>query len=331
MSFFGKIFGRKVRPEHSDAGETRPPGVSPADDPNLVKVYDGYGREMFITKQQWRDNVLLGNLEDKRNDPDQLYGLLVGAIQDGFAAEVVTFAEHLHRTDSIASRGATILGIVYMESNRLDEAERTLTEFLSKHGDDGVVLTNLAKVYSRQGNNARVESTLWSGLEVDPNQDNGLDWYVAIHCDRGGEVEALNAYHRVAKLPRSWRAQLWLARNALQRKDVAAAMTLYREALVKVETLPPADMLMQMSGDLGNNGCLQEIIQLVEPHFDPAKHGLQVGNNLLKAHHDLGQIENARHILRRLYAENRPDWQETLGYWDTELAKAEIAERSKQK
>jgi tetratricopeptide (TPR) repeat protein len=295
----------------------------------MVKVYDGYGREMFITKQQWRDNVLLGNLQEKRNDPDQLYGMLVGALQDGFASDIVTFAEHLHRTDPIPSRGATILGIVYMENNRLDEAEKTLKDFLSKHGDDGVVLTNLAKIYSRQGNNTRAESTLWRGLEVDPNQDNGLGWYAAIHRDRGGEVEVLNAYHRVATLPRSWRAQLWLARDALQRKDFTNAVTLYSEALGRVETPAPADMLMQMSGDLGNNGCLKEIVRLVEPRFDPAVHGLQVGNNLIKANHELGQIDSARHILSQLFAQKRPDWQETLRYWDTELAKTEIAERSK--
>lgn len=329
MSFLDKIFGRKDRTMRPATGIDQPPAVSPADDPNMVKVYDGYGREMFITKDQWRDNVLLGNLEEKRDDPDHLYGMLVGALQDGFAADIVTFAEHLHRTDHIPSRGATILGIVYMENNRLDEAERTLTDFLSKHGDDGVVLTNLAKVYSRQGNNTRAESTLWRGLEVDPNQDNGLDWYAAICRDRGGKVEALSAYHRVAKLPRSWRAQLWLARDALQRKEVTAATTLYSEALEKVETPAPADMLMQMSGDLGNNGCLQEIVQLVAPHFDPAIHGLQVGNNLIKANHDLGQIDSARHVLSQLYAEKRPDWQETLRYWDTELAKAQIAKHSK--
>ncbi len=46
-------------------------------------------------------------------------------------------------------------------------------------------------------------------------------------------------------------------------------MALYDEALAKVKTPVPADMLMQMSGDLGNNGYLQEAIQLVEPCSTP--------------------------------------------------------------
>lgn len=324
MGFFRRILGKKKRDTDPCAGAAQSPHVEPSNDPNMVKVYDGYGREMFITKEQWRDNVLLGNLEEKRDDPDQLYGMLVGALQDGFAADVVPYAEHLHRTDHVLSRGATILGIVYMENDRLDDAERTLQGFLSKHGDDGVVLTNLAKVYSRRGDDARADSTLWHALEVDPNQDNGLDWYAAIHRERGGEAGALDAYRRLAELPRSWRAQLWLARDALQRNDLAAAETLYNEALARAETPPPPDLLMQMSGDLGNSGYLEEITRLVGPHFDPAVHGLQVGNNLIKANLDLGHTDRARHILGQLYAQKRHDWQESLRYWDTELAKADV-------
>jgi tetratricopeptide (TPR) repeat protein len=221
-----------------------------------------------------------------------------------------------------------------MENNRLDDAERTFNDFLSTHGDDGVVLTNLAKVYSRQGDDARAASTLWQALEVDPNQDNGLDWYAAIHRDRGGEASALDAYHRVAMLPRSWRAHLWLARDALQHRDLDTAATLYDELLVRVEPPVPPGVLMQISGDLGNHGYLREIIRVVEPHFDPALHGLQVGNNLIKANHDLGRTDRARHVLGQLYAQNRPDWRESLGYWDTELAKTDVdrqAEKSHEK
>ena len=70
------------------------------------------------------------------------------------------------------------------------------------------------------------------------------------------------------------------------------------EALGRAERPVPTDLLMQMSGDLGNNGYRAEIIRLVEPYFDPAFHGLQVGNNLIKANYDLGQLDTARRILR---------------------------------
>lgn len=323
MGFLNNLFGKK-------ASNTAPPPVSvpsaevdPANDPNMIKVFDEYGREVFISRQQWLDNVLLGNLENHRDNPDELYSMLIGALEDGFAADVVSYAEHFKHIDPIPSRGATILGIVYMESNRLDDAQRVFNAYTDQYGEEGVVLTNLAKVYSRRGDNARAESILWHALELDPNQDNGLGWYIAIQHERNGEAAALDAYRRVAALPQSWRARLWLARDALQHNDLVAAEALYKEALALAEQPVPSDLLMQMSGDLGNSGHLAEIISLTIPCFDPAFHGVQVGNNLIKANLELGQLEEAKNLLKHLYNQKRPDWKATLNYWDSELAKAD--------
>jgi len=295
----------------------------------MIKVFDEYGREVFITREQWRENVLLGNLENKRNNPDELYGMLVGALEDGFAADIVSYAEHLQRTDPNPDRGSAILGIVYMQSGRLDDAQRVLEGYTARYGEDGVILTNLAKVFSYRGDDARAESILWHALELDPNQDNGLAWYASIQHERKGEAAALDAYRRVASLPGSWRARLWLARDALQKKDLASAEVMYKEALAIAEQPVPADLLMQMSGDLGNNGYLAEIIQLTTPYFDPASHGLEAGNNLVKANLELGQLKEAREIVKQLYDQKRPDWKESLHYWDSELAQADTAQRAK--
>src|SRR5690606_21833637 len=97
------------------------------------------------------------------------------------------------------------------------------------------------------------------------------------------------------------------------------------QCLARAPQPVPEDVLMQISGDLGNNGRLAQIIQLVKPHFDPLIHGLTVGNNLIKAHIDLHQIDAAQQILEQLHVQKRPDWKEHLNYWDSEIAKARIA------
>ena len=328
MGFLRKVFGNKTPERQTATVAGRPSREDLAGDPNMIRVYDEYGREMFVTKQQWKDDVLLVNLEKAKGDPERLYGMLVGAMRDGFVADIVPYAEHLWRTDPVSSRGAAVLGIVYMQVNRLDDAQRVLEGFIAAHGEDGVVLTNLAKVHSCRGDQARAESILWRALEVDPNQDNGLGWYAAIQRERGGVAAELEAFRRVAALPRSWRAQLWSARDALEHKDLAAAESLYVQALARAPSPAPADLLMQMSGDLGNHGHVAEIVRLVEPRFDPVVHGLQVGNNLIKAHCDLGQVEAGRRVLSQLYALKRHDWQQTLHFWDAELAKADVAKRT---
>lgn len=234
-------------------------------------------------------------------------------------------AERLAEIDPSAERGAVVLAIVYREQKRLADSEKVLRKHIEWHGESGVVLTNLAKVYADRGEQAQVVETLWRGLQLDPNQDNGLGWYEVIHREKDGPAAGIEALRRIAALPGAWRARLWLARDALVRRDLPAAMAFYNEAFALVPRPAPTDMLQQVSGDLGNNGHLPEILSLVEPHFDLNAHGLAVGNNLIKAHLDLGQLDAARTLLDRLYSLKRPDWQETLSFWDTEIAKARTA------
>ena len=291
----------------------------------MIQVFDAYGREMFITKEAWRTNVLPGSVKSNWNNPDQLYGIIIGALKDGFRPDVTAAAEQLYKIDSQAERAACVWGIVLKDDGRLDEAETVFRNYIAKHGENGSVLTNLAKVYSQRNDAQKAEEILWHALEVDPNQDNGLAWYGVIQRDRKGEAGWPEAMRRVADLPGSWRAQLWLARMALQSKDLDSALAYYREALSRCGQPVPTDLLMQMSGDLGNAAHLPELLQLAEPRFVVEFHGLQVGNNLIKAHLDLGQLDAARRIMDQLYALKRMDWQKTLSYWDNEIAKARVA------
>jgi tetratricopeptide (TPR) repeat protein len=290
----------------------------------MIRVFDEYGREMFITKQEWRKNVLPGILKKAWNQPDELYNVIVSTLNDGFHSDVIGAAKHLYKIDPSRSRSACVWGIVLMEAGRLVEAKRIFSDHIARQGEDGFILTNLAKVYARENNDTKAEEILWHALEVDPNQENGVGWYEVIHRERGGEVASHEALLRVAGLSDSWRAQLWLARTALMERQLDRALALYHETLSRVTKPVPADVLMQISGDLGNAGHLLELLAIVEPFFDPSFHGLQVGNNLMKAHFDLGEIEAARRILDRLYGLKRPDWRETLSFWELELAKVRV-------
>lgn len=312
---FGKLFGKGRVAEESSPKE-------PTAD--MIRVHDEYGRELLLTRDQWRTNVLLGAIQSHWDDPEQLYITIVQALRDGFRADIVAAAQHLYQTDPNKERAATVWAIVLMEEGRLGEAQTVLHDFITQHGESGVILTNLAKVFSKRGEDAQAEATLWQALQLDPNQDNGMGWYGLIYKERGGDEAWLDAMRRVAALPGSWRAQLWLARNALQEKRPQAAMDMYRDTFARFSVPAPADFLMQMTGDMGNAGLLREAVALAEPAFVPETHGLNVGNNLIKAHLDLGEVEPARAILERLYAQKRPDWQTTLAFWDTEIAKVRV-------
>lgn len=123
-------------------------------------MYDSYGRKFFITREEWRKNALPGTIQSYWNDPDHLYGIIVCSLGDGFFPDILKAAEQLNRIDPIPSRGACIYGIVLFKNDRLDEAEKVFLDFMAKHGEDGVILNNLAKIYSKRNNNQKAEDTL---------------------------------------------------------------------------------------------------------------------------------------------------------------------------
>jgi len=298
------------------------PIPDPRESANLIQLFDKSGATIYVSREQWRTGSLPAMLSANRADPEQFSAIIIGAIKDGFFADVLEAAEHLYQIDTVPSRGTCVYGIVLMKNDRLEDAERIFLSHIQKYGEDGPVLTNLAKIYSARNETDRSDATLWHALEVDPNQENALSWYAALGHERGGKKGMVEAWRRVAALNGSWRAQLWLARTALESHDPQRAFAYYHESLSRVGESPPADYLMQMSGDLGKHGMLAELIQLVEPLFVPEVHGLQVGNNLIKANLALGRIDSARRILNQLRMQQRPDWKAPLSFWETEIARS---------
>ncbi|NRB39805.1 MAG: tetratricopeptide repeat protein [Pseudomonadales bacterium] len=317
MKFFKKLFAKKEQtsPEVPDQESKEP---SPKDD--MIRVHDEYGREVMIDRQTWIDNVLLGNLENNYNNPDALYGLIVTALNDGFTEHVEKASAHLFDIDPMKERGACIRAVVLMENNKLDEAEKVLTQIIPTVDNPGVLLTNLAKIQSKRGDNDQAKKTLWSALEADPNQDNGLDWYVAIEQECGGQSAYLDALTRASLIPSAWRPQLWLARHSLEQGKKQTAIEFYEQFFQRNQA-PDAQVLQQISGDLGKNGHIIDIIGVIRPHFNIQQHGFSVGNNLIKAYIELKRYTEAKQLVDTLFAENRPDWKEGLVYWDAELDK----------
>lgn len=336
MGMFDKLFGKKQSGSAAGQGkpaETAKPAAAvaatsaagqqgaSADNPDMIRAMDNQGREVMMPRKQWLDTMLAPNLKKAWDNPDQLAAIIAHALNDRFYSEMVRPAERLREIDRNKERAAVILSIAYMESGRVDDADRVLQGFIRENGETGAIMTNVARVQEKRGNAAEAAATLWRSLERDPNQENGFGWYLAKEREKGGDAGFEEGLKKLAGLKGSWRAQLWQARGALVKKDLPAAMALYEQALANAPVPTPGDMLMQLSGDLGNQGHLNEIVQLLTPRFDPKVHGIQVGNNLIKANVDLGKVDEATALVESLHAMGRQDWRPMLNYWETEIGK----------
>ena len=323
-----------VNPTSSPETETLPAGahvqrISPTTRPNTppttVPVYDEFGRQLFVPLETWRTTMLPSVLTQANDDPDQLYNAIVDTLDLHLAADVRSAAERLVAIDPSPERSTNVLAIVLTNSGDPAAAERILNAYLEQHGPSSVILTNLAKALTDLNRIDEADAALWRALEADPNQENALTWYAAIQRDRHGAAAWDETMQSVAALPNAWRPQVWLARSALDRHEAAPALDLYRQALNRAGSPAPTVLLQSMSGDLGKHGLLAESLSLTRPAYDAKFHGLAVGNNLIKSALETGQPDQARAFVDGLYQQHRPDWADTLLYWESEIKKQELS------
>ncbi|RZL04181.1 MAG: tetratricopeptide repeat protein [Rubrivivax sp.] len=178
---------------------------------------------MKITRGEWRDKVLIPNIEKAWNKPDDLYGLIVSACHDGFFADLKEASARLLVIDTNAERSHTMRSIVLMKTGQIEGAQAVLRAGIEKVGETGTLLTNLAKVYAERGDTQQADQTLWRAIQLAPNLDNGLGWWAVIHREREGEAGHLRALDEATAIKGSWRPQLWLARHHLEQHEVDSA------------------------------------------------------------------------------------------------------------
>jgi tetratricopeptide (TPR) repeat protein len=254
---------------------------NPEDKGQFIKSYTDKGAQVLIPRSEWRNSVLPDKLKNVWNDPAALYAVIVMAMQDGFFKEVIDASKHLVEIDKVTDRSYNVLGLTYLHTKALTEAEQALELGISKSSYKAVMTTNLAKVYVAQGQNEKAMQTLWKSIQLDPNQDNGLDWFTVLEFEKGGEPARLAAYKKVAALPNSWRAKLYIARYYLEQKQFDIAKEIYIDILSIASNEPEAIWII--SGDLGLNNRIDEIFELVFPIFSVNKHGVNGTINMLQA------------------------------------------------
>jgi hypothetical protein len=100
------------------------------------------------------------------------------------------------------------------------------------------------------------------------------------------------------------------ARSRLEARDLPGAIAIYEQVLTSAGDR--ADVLVTISGDLGSNGHIAPIIELVAPRYDAERHGPATGINILQAYLAVRNVGAAQHVLDILFALNRPELEERL-------------------
>ena len=118
--------------------------------------------------------------------------------------------------------------------------------------------------------------------------------------------------------------QLAAAREKLKARDLPAALAIYETVLAGASER--SDVLMTISADLGTNGHVREIIELLAPRYDVEKHGAPAGINLLQAYLATRHSEAAQHLLDLLYSLQRPELEGRLNGFSNAVSELFISD-----
>lgn len=301
--------------------ESAAPSASP------IVVFDDYGRELHIDRETWRKEVLPDQLRNSWNDAERLQHAIQMGLADGFAAEVLAGARRLVDLRPDVPDAIRLLASALRGTEQPHKAVAALKKGLFRFPSDPLLLCQLGAQLIELGQRTDGEASLRSSLQADPNGEVALKLLMTQANER--QVGAgYGVCREFAALPNSWFPQLWLAREALESKDLRHAVTLYEIAIANAGVPVPESLLWMLTGDLGLNGYVREVVSLGLPRFDVEHHGIAVGHNLIHALVELGQWDDARAVLAALHARKRHDWTTPLTDLESHIATRKLESAS---
>lgn len=190
------------------------------------------------------------------------------------------------------------------------------------------LLDKLMSVKSKDGESAPATSPapepgnavadLWFSLCDDPNQQDRLPELLAVCAKKGGPAASRAALGDLAAIAGSWLPQLYLGRSALEQKDFADASKWYGDVL---ESGEPSDFaLLMISADMGRFGFAKEMPEMLAKFYEPDKHNVYIGLNLLQAYKESGRNEEGLRLLRKVKRKDTPEIHEYLEGFEADFS-----------
>lgn len=247
---------------------------------------------------QWRSEVLPSQLEKYWDDPDGLSMVVRTAIADGYAADLEDATNRLILIDDDKERAFRLRGMMLLACMRFDEARHVLDAYRKKHEPSSEILALLAKVEYQLGDTEAARQCVIDALEVDPNQDKVLQWWI----DTVGQQEGFEIVEVAAQQENAWRPKLVNAARMLNQGETSDAVDVYSEVLANANP----DAINIASRDLANQGRSRELIFLIGERFDLRAQGPAVGVRLLRAYVDTGDVERGRKLFEELQTVDSP-------------------------
>jgi len=312
MGFFDRLLKRLRGYRQPDKEQSAPPSLTPKNGslPQFIEVYDGFGRRIKAPREEWRSKVLLPQIAHDWDVPENLYAHVTSALNDGFVEDALMAARRLIDCYPERAEYVNALGCALLKLGSANQAQFTIENHLKAHPPTGYLLTNLAKAYAAQGKSILAEEILWQAANVDPNNPECLEWLIEIARSKGGESGVFDAISRLRSIRGSWRADLLVAKQALDHENIDEASQIYSAILTYAEI--EGEAMDIIASDLQERNRFQEVTGLLGGRYSAPRHGIRAGVALAKSYLALRNIKRGQSLIHELLQFGIPEYQETL-------------------
>jgi len=261
---------------------TDPENPTPTPEPpSHIETIDARGQRVRVPRDEYAEKVLPELLKANDSDPERLTAVIMQAVRDGFAEQVMPAANRLTVIDKAnIERALTVLAVVQRDCDELELAEGTLNELLQRKPGSPAGYVGLGMLQERQGNLDKCIELLWKALEQDCNHPDAVHGYLQARHRQVGDDGYPAEIEKLMALPGAWRAHLWMARWLLSKDDEAGAAAIYREVLGGDDV--ESDALLMASGDLVQANKSELLEELVVKRFVPGQHHPHIGMAILQ-------------------------------------------------
>lgn len=265
---------------------------------DFIEFTNEHGQRVELPREVYREKIISYNLERFWNDKEMLRQFASDLLQKEFTEDAAKAADRLLELYGPIEPALIFRAIVHMQAKNFEDAKKILAYVIQNYPNSGNAYTNLAKIFAYEGDEEQAFGLLEAGLVKDPNQDNGLDWYVANFVEHGKTKELMERLEIFGQQEGAWRPQLIMGRLALKEGNLLLAMEKFKEAIEKSGQNEVT--VMNVTGELGQAGYVYQLIQFAEQYWKPTFEYPYVGFNYANALIATDQKQRAVAVLKAM-------------------------------
>lgn len=241
----------------------------------------------------------------------RLFAIALGLVLAGCVTESNNRLEQ-NRNPQKAMKAYVDAGMMYMQRNQMDDANRTLMRAYEIDPDDPSVNNALALFFSREGDHEQTEKHFRKALSKDPDFSQARNNYAAYLFQRGEHRDAIEHLERVAKdyrYEKRYTAFENLGLCYLKTGDKEKAASAFNRALKLNPNLPASILeLGQLKFEAGDNAAALDYLKRFEKMSKPNPKQLWLGIRLQRILGDQNKVASYELQLKNMFP-GSPEYQ----------------------